>query len=213
MTSILIVDDHVMFVEGLCAFFADHTQLKIVGKCYQGDKLMDLLELEQPDIILLDISLSDTSGLDLCKSVRSSYPDIKIIILSMHNEESIITQAMKNGANAYLLKSVNGEQMKEAIEAVMQNQIYYCSEVKEILLQNLTSQRKISQYSIIPKLSRREKEILALIVAEMTTQEIADKLCLSVKTIEAARSHMLSKLNARNIAGLVKAAYELKLLN
>jgi DNA-binding NarL/FixJ family response regulator len=213
MLSILIVDDHVMFVEGLCAFFADHSQVRVIGKCYTGSKLLEILKIQQPDVILLDISLADTNGLDLCKVVRSSYPSIKVIILSMHNEHSIISQAMKNGANAYLLKSVTGEEMNEAIIAVIDNQTYYCSEVKEILIQNLTGHRKTSQYSIIPKLSRREKEILELIVAEMTTQEIADKLCLSVKTIEAARSHMLSKLNARNIAGLVKAAYELKLLS
>jgi DNA-binding NarL/FixJ family response regulator len=213
MLTILIADDHVMFVEGLSAFFADMTTIEVVGRCYSGCKVLDFLKNKQPDLILLDISLPEINGLDLCKIIRQTYPEIKVLILSMHNESSIITQAMKNGANGYLLKSVDGQQMKQGIGAVMRGEVYYSAEVKDIILQNLTHQRKVSQYSIVPKLSRREKEILRLIMDEFTTQEIADKLFLSAKTIEAARSHLLSKTGVRNIAGLVKAALELKLLD
>ena len=211
--SILIADDHVMFVEGLVAFFQDNSNVEVTGKCYDGQNVLDFLKSHTIDIILLDISLPQINGLDLCKIVKTQYPNIKIVILSMHNEPSIISQAIKNGADGYLLKSVTGQELLQAIDKVKAGVQFYCSEVTQIIVQSFSTTKKLSTYTIMPRLSRREKDILRLIIDEMTTSEIADKLCLSVKTIEAARAQLLSKVGARNIAGLVKAAYELKLLD
>jgi DNA-binding NarL/FixJ family response regulator len=211
--NILLIDDHAIFIDGLAAYFSNYPAMNVKGKFNDGQLVLEFLKENSIDLVLLDISLPEINGLDLCKTIKTQYPSIKVIMLSMHNEPSIISQAIKNGADGYLLKSVTGQELVMAFERVLKGENFYCSEVTKIIIQSINNTKKVSQYSIVPRLSRREKDILRLIIDELTTNEIADKLCLSVKTIEAARGQMLSKVGARNIAGLVKAAYELKLLD
>lgn len=212
-TQILLVDDHSIFIDGLAAYFHNYPMVNVAGKCHNGQEALHFLQENTIHIVLLDISLPVINGLDLCKKIKELHPHTKVIMLSMHNESSIISQAIKNGADGYLLKSVTGQELLQAIDKVQSGVQFYCSEVTQIIVQSFSTTKKLSSYTIIPRLSRREKDILRLIIDEMTTSEIADKLCLSVKTIEAARAQLLSKVGARNIAGLVKAAYELKLLD
>jgi DNA-binding NarL/FixJ family response regulator len=182
MIKILIVDDHKMFVEGLEFILSKEEDIQIVDRLFEGNKVFDNELLNKVDIILLDINLPDISGIEVCERILKMRQDIKILVLSMHDEESYITEVLKSGALGYVLKGLmNNNKKAKPVE-------------KEV-----------------PKITRREKEILDLIMEENTNQEIAGKLFISLKTVEAHRSNLLSKLNARNTAGLVKKAIELQL--
>ena len=207
--SVLIVDDHKMFVDGVESFLSAYDHVNLLEPCYSGSHLLNLLKGEHAiKLIFLDINLPNISGLDLCQEVKESYPDIKVVILSMYNEESIIQKSIDSGADGYLLKSADGRELLKAIESVIKGETYFCNDVKDILLKSIMNRKKFSMKPPKPKISRREKQIIKLITEENTTAEIADKLCLSVKTIEAARAQLLLKLNVRNVAGLVRYAYE-----
>jgi DNA-binding NarL/FixJ family response regulator len=135
---------------------------------------------------------------------------VNIIAISMFNEESFVTEILNNGAQGYILKNTGREELLKAINTVMKGQSYFSKEVTHTIMKGLMKSRKASNSStkFIPKVSRREKEVLKLIMEEFTTQEIANKLFISLKTVESHRSSLLAKLNARNSAGLVRIALE-----
>jgi DNA-binding NarL/FixJ family response regulator len=206
---VLIVDDHEMFMDGIALLLGRSTGIVVQARCIDDNTVLKTLSAHPVDLILLDISLPGMSGIELCKLIKHGFPTAKILFLTMHNEESIVRQALENGADGYLLKNTGGDMLVEAIRCIADGGSYFSEEVADILS---GEPQKISRYTIVPKISRREKEILKLIVEEYTTQEIAEKLFLSVKTVEATRSHLFTKVNARNMAGLVKAALQMKLI-
>jgi DNA-binding NarL/FixJ family response regulator len=207
---VLIVDDHEMFMDGIALILGRSTDMVVQERCSDDAVVLKSMSLSPPDLVLLDISLPGISGIELCKQIRHAFPKVKVLFLTMHNEESIIRQALENGADGYLLKNTGGNVLLNAIRKVAAGETFLSDEVSDILR---GEPHKMSRYTIIPKISRREKEILKLILEEYTTQEIADKLFLSVKTVEATRSHLFTKVNARNMAGLVKAALRMKLID
>jgi DNA-binding NarL/FixJ family response regulator len=165
------------------------------------------------DVILLDINLPDIDGVDLCKKIGALYPDINIIALTMYNEGSFISGMLKNGAKGYVLKNSDKGLLKEAIKTVHAGGSFFGEEVTKTLMQSMMPETQTSKSGNIPKLTRREKEVLKLIVQEHTTPEMAEKLFISLNTVETHRKNLLQKLNVRNTAGLVRFAVENKLVN
>ena len=215
MIRILVADDHAMFVDGIESILKNEKDISVIGRCYDGQSVLDFVKDDQPDIILLDINLPDMTGIEVSKNVLSNHPNVKILAISMFNEESFVTEILNNGAQGYILKNTGREELLKAIHTICEGQTYFSNDVTNTIMKGLMKQRKESskKTSFFPKISRREKEVLTLIIKEHTTQEIADKLFISLKTVESHRSNLLNKLNARNTAGLVRITLENKLLD
>ena len=210
MIKILIADDHRMFVDGLVSILKAETDIKVIYTCYNGVDIFKVLKKEPVDVILLDINLPELNGIEFTKKINKEYQDVKILALSMHNEESFVTEILKHGALGYILKNTDRNELVTAIRTVSNGQTYFSKDVTQTIMKSLVKKDKQKQSFnvIIPKISRREKEVLELIVKEFTTQEIANQLFISLKTVESHRSSLLSKLNVRNTAGLVRMALE-----
>lgn len=207
--KILIVDDHQILSSGIKNLLHQHIAEVLVDTANTGSIAIEKTTSINYDIILLDINLPDTDGIKLCKKIRAQNLEVKIIALSSHEEAVIIKKTIQAGANSYVVKSKGENTLLEAIEKVTSDGYYFPEEITHLLL-------GIEQYkkrdSLIPVLTRREKEVLHLILQEMTTIEIAKKLFISEATVTTHRQNLLSKLGARNTAGLVKKAFELGLV-
>ena len=215
MTNILIADDHTMFVDGMESILKGESDLFVTGRSYNGPSVIEFLSGNNVDIVLLDVNLPGMNGIEVCKEITNHYPTVKVHAISMFNEESFVSEILNNGAKGYILKNTGREELLKAIRTVAKGESYFSNEVTETIMKGLMNQRKASSKSsaFFPKLSRREKEVLKLIAQEFTTQEIADSLFISLKTVESHRSSLLSKLNARNSVGLVRIALENSLLD
>ncbi len=208
---VLVVDDHQMFIDGVTAMFANDDEIRIAGGCLSGKAALEKCNDTTPHVILLDINLPDMDGVDVCKEICTLHPTIKVIALTMYNEGSFITGMLKNGAKGYVLKNSDKDTLKDAISTVQEGGSFFGEDVTKTLMQGMMPEKKPSQ-NYLPKLTRREKEILSLVVQEFTTQEIAEKLFISLNTVETHRKNLLQKLNVRNTAGLVRFAVENKLV-
>jgi DNA-binding NarL/FixJ family response regulator len=213
MYSIVIADDHELFVDGIEALLRQEQNIHLVGKCATGKALLALLEQTTFDLLLLDISLPDISGIDLCNHIRLKYPSIKVLALTMHNDQTLIANMLANGATGYVLKNAGKDELLTAIYTVAEGQKYYSREVTESLLRSITLPAQTETSPAPPRLSRREKEVLQLITEGFTNKEIANQLFISQKTVETHRMNLMYKLDVHNAASLAKEALRLNLLN
>src|SRR5258706_6254755 len=214
MIRVMIADDHNMFVEGVESILEGIDNIQVVAKCYTGKEVFEKIARTPVDVILLDINLPEMNGLEVCQRLSKEYPDVKVLALSMHNEESFVTEILKYGAQGYILKNTGKKELISAIEMVNKGESYFSEEVTETIMKSLVNQRTGNKRSatLAPKISRREKDVLELIMKEHTTQEIADALFISLKTVESHRRSLLTKLGVRNTAGLVPVAIEHQLM-
>ncbi|PHI21810.1 DNA-binding response regulator [Lewinellaceae bacterium SD302] len=211
MTHLAIVDDHSLVLQGLELMVRDQEDIRLAGLYQSGPALLDALENDEKiDVILMDIHMPDTNGIELCKTVTRHFEGVKVIGLSMVSELSLIKLMVKNGASGYLHKNAGRDEVLRALQRVSIGKKYFSEDISELLMGDVKAKTRGS--SPFPRLSRREKEVLQLIVDEYTTQEIADKLFISFGTVETHRRNILSKLGARNTAGLVRIALEYNLL-
>jgi len=213
MITVFIIEDHKMFIDGLQMMLATTTGIKPVGYALNGEDGLKKIKEKKPDVILLDINLPGKNGVELCKILQQQYPEGKVIALSMHRESSLIKLMLQHGAKGYVLKSAGKDEVVNAIKAVYEGKSYIENTVNDIIVQSFQGNKKQQKQSPFPSLSRREKEVLKLIIDEFTTQEIADKLHISYGTVETHRHNMLVKVGARNTVGLVRIALEYDLLN
>jgi len=211
ITKIAITDDHEMIRNGIDSLLENYPDILITGKYSNAEKTISALKKSLPNVLLLDINLPDIDGIDLCKILLKEYPDLKIIALSNFDETSFVKRILNNGALGYLLKNTNTEELVEAIETVLKGEQYLQKDIQNKLLNRSIGQQKKETLNI--KLTRREKEVLHCIYEELTTQESADKLCISPKTVETHRMNLMSKLGAKNSVGIIKVAISKDLLN
>lgn len=207
---VLVVDDHKMFVEGVQAIFSNSSEIQIVDTIFDGKDVMSVVEKTPGvDIILLDINLPNINGLELTRLISKKYPNIKILILSMYNNAEYIREVLKEGASGYVLKNTDHEELLNAIQAVYAGNSYYSQSVTQTMMNSFAKKQQGNTFDIMQvKISKREKEILGLIIKEHTAQEIANMLFISLHTVETHRSNLMSKLGVRNSAGLVRVALE-----
>jgi DNA-binding NarL/FixJ family response regulator len=208
--KIVIVDDHNVVVSGLQNMLRDHAHIQVISTYNSGSELLEGLKKQQPDVLLLDIQLPDITGDELTSTVTAQYPDIGILIMTGFDTTYHVKNLLQKGAQGYLLKNTAEATLIEAIEAVAAGSQFIDPSLREQLLQDLLKNKK--QVSGKPVLSRREKDVLTLIMEEYTSQEIADKLFLSLRTVENYRINLLQKLHVKNTAGLVKVAIQMGLL-
>ncbi len=202
-TKLFIVDDHYMVIEGIRSLFINEKSIEWTGHATNAASCLAFLQNQSPDIILMDINLPDISGVDLCKEVHQRYPKIKIIGLSTFNQLSFIKRMMENGASGYVLKNATKEELIDAIDVVMNGEQYFSDEVSGLLE---------AKTSNIPTITRREKEVLELIAQGLTNPEIAEKIFISVNTVDTHRKNLLMKLEAKNTADLVRLGFKYELI-
>lgn len=200
----LITDDHKIFRQGLRLALNNYPILKFIGEAGNGLELLSLLEEQVPDVILLDLKMPQMDGMEVLKKIRVKYPDIKILILTMYDEEHFVLHLIEAGANGYLLKNAEPDEIHLAIQTVMETDYYFNDLVSSAMLRNMLQKTKIAnRVKMGVKLTDKEEEVLKLICEERTAAEIARQIFLSQRTVEGIRSLLLEKTGARNTAGLV----------
>ncbi len=203
MITLFLADDQKMFINGLQSILSEEENIKIEGVAQNGVELMNLLEKQEPDVVLLDINMPEMDGIETCKALKKKYQNIKILILSTYSNKSFVSNMVSLGADGYLLKNTGKEELILAIESVYGGEPYYSKEIKELLDVN----SKFSENEI-SFLSKREIEVLTLIGSGNTNAEIAELLFLSPYTVETHRKNMMHKLQLKNTAELVKYAVD-----
>jgi DNA-binding NarL/FixJ family response regulator len=201
--KVFITDDHYMVIEGIHSLLQHENEIELVGHAMNAASCLAYLEQQLPDIILMDISLPDKSGIDLCKEVKGKYPSVFVIGLSTFNQQSFIQKMMDNGASGYVLKNATQDELMEAITTVAKGKTFLSHEAAQSLRKKIAG---------TPVLTTREKEVLELIAEGFTNNEIAQKLFISVSTVDTHRKNLLAKFEARNIAALIKAAMQFQLI-
>jgi len=207
MIRIIIADDHSIIRDGLKAMLEKNTAFKVVGEAANGVELLNLAEKIPFDVICTDISMPVMDGVEATKQLVKKIPKVKVICLSMHEQVDYIKKMMEAGASGYIFKDSTKEELEAAIEAVHNGKKYFNQKLFDILV---SAEKDESDNAIV--LSDREKEILKLISEEFTNPEIAEKLFISVRTVDTHRQNLLQKLNVKNTAGLVKFAIKSGLL-
>jgi DNA-binding NarL/FixJ family response regulator len=202
MIRIAIADDHSLVINGLQKIFSTSTEVEIIGTFSNGDQLLAGLQIQQPDVLLLDIQMPGKNGIELAGIVHKQYPEIKMIALT--NVEIIyqVRKMMKQGCMGYLLKDVDADTLFSAIQQVYNGETVVHEKIKTDLTNSLLSSNQPQQ------ITRREIEVLQLIAQELTTAQIAEKLFISFATVENHRNRMLQKLGVKNTAGLIKKGME-----
>lgn len=204
--KLAIVDDQVLFLKGLKLLVTSFEEVELIITATNGKELLDAIAEQQPDIVLMDVRMPVMDGLEATQKVRELYPEVKVILLSMYDEERLINYLMKLGASGYLLKHEEPEVLREAMQSVMAKGFYFNEYVSKALLSGLqTRGKEIRPWKAEDNLqiTKREQEVLDLICQEHTSAEIAETLFISTRTVENHRKSLLSKTGVRNTAGLI----------
>jgi len=213
--KIILTEDHQLLRDGIKALIASEN-IEIIGEASTGAGLWKLMENSQPDIILMDISLPDVSGVELTRTLSERYPNVKVLILSMFTDESFINQAIKAGAKGYLHKNTTREEMLMAIDSVYMGNEFYSENISKIILKSYIEKAKKNGEEINNPhelLSKREIEILKMFAEGFINKEIADRLFISIRTVESHKNHIMQKLNLKTQVELVKYAIRHNLIN
>lgn len=216
MITVHAVDDHKMLIDSFTEHFTNIQDIEVIGYSLSGQAAIEALnpnlQKKKPDIILLDIGLGDMNGVECAKQLLSNDASLKIIGLSTYMQASIVKKMLKTGAKGYVSKSTDLSQLEHAIREVMSGKTYLDQQIKTSLVNSVLQQKPIKTTNIIPKLTKREKEILVLIADEYNTKEIASTLFISINTVETHRKNLIAKFDVKNSIGLVRKAMQLKLL-
>jgi len=210
--NIFLVDDHQIVRDGIKSLLLDSSVISITGEAMNGKEFMEKIEQAKPDVILMDISLPDISGIELTKQVTQQFPEIKIVILSMYTQEEFITNAIAVGAKGYLPKNTTKQELLNAIIAVHNGKEYYNEAVSKIILENYIStvrkpkEPEPAKDKEMNVLSSREKQILQMVVEGLSNQDIADKLFISIRTVESHKNHIMQKIGIKSTVELIKYA-------
>lgn len=199
-----IVDDHKIFRDGIRMALKDKPFLKIIWEAEDGKELMHKIELRRPDLILMDINMPHFDGVSSLKLLKKEQEDLKIIILSMHDDQEMVSRMMEIGANAYLTKTTDPDEIYKAILGCMNDDYYFNDIVNQSVLLKLQQKKTVRKFYPEPvKFSEKELNILKLICEDKTTEEISEAVFLSPRTIETIRQNMKTKAGVKTIAGLV----------
>ncbi len=207
MIRVFIVDDHPVVIEGIHSLIKNEKDIEWAGQAMNASSCLGFFVNNTADVVLMDISMPGTEGVELCAIMKEKHPGIMILGLSSFNQGLYIKKMMENGASGYILKNSSREELIEAIYAVHAGNIFFSGETGDALKEYQRSSQKD-----LPVLSSREKEILGLIAEGYTNPQIAEKIFLSQFTVDSHRKNLLAKLNVKNTASLIRLAVEQKLI-
>lgn len=212
--KVAIADDHKIFRKGVILSLRQYTNIKFVQEAENGEELLNGLAEAEPDVVLMDLRMPVKDGIEATKTISKDFPRIHVIVLTMYEDERFVSHLMENGANGYLLKSADPSEIKKAILEVVAKGYYLNNFVNKVLLKKSHSRTKI-----IPSLnseiviSDKEREVLRLLCMEFTALEIAQKMYISPRTVEAIKDRLMDRFNVKNTAGLVFFAVKNNLID
>lgn len=211
--KIFIVDDHKLFVEGICSLLSDEERFEIVGYTTSGHELLKNAGKLDVNVFLVDIKMPEISGIELTQEIIRLKPDAKILALTMYDDFNYVEKMIKSGASGYILKSAGLQELSNAIETVALGNKFFGKEIQEIVFNKIEGKFSLGEKDALTdsdqvKLTQRETEIIALIASEYTTQQIAEKLFISERTVETHRKNIFSKTKAKSVIGLSKYAIQ-----
>ncbi len=203
---VVIVDDHKIIRDGIKSMLQSESDIQIVGEVEDGKSALKLLGSKDVDVVLSDISMPTMSGEELVKNIHQHHPGVRVLVLTMHEEEEYIRKLIDAGAAGYILKNTGGEELVKAIRSVFEGKNYFSNEVYSKLIMGDSSRKTKDGESGDVHLTKREIEVLKLIADELKNHEIAEALFVSTRTVDTHRRNLLQKLNVKNTAGLVRYA-------
>ncbi len=216
-TKILIADDHHLVRSGLINLLDPIEDFTVIGEAEDGEEAVAKAGSLRPDVIILDISMPKLSGTEATKQILKKYPEVKVLVLTMHENEEYVYQIFRSGASGYILKNSTKEELATAIRTVAKGEKYFSSRISEIMIRGYVDraeQRDTPESGPIGDadvLTNREREILGLVAEGLTNQQISDKLFISPRTVETHKTNIMQKLDIHDSAKLVKYAVEKKL--
>jgi len=203
--NILLVDDHAIVMDGIESLLNTVPAIHIIGKAAGGIEALKILESEAVDIVVTDYSMEDMDGLTLIHKMKKMKPGIKILVLSMHDEVPIVQEVLKAGVAGYILKKYTHHELLTAIDIIHDGGQFWSTEINKMLLRRLQPESN-------NQITEREMEVLKLLTQELTSREIAEKLFISERTVDTHRKNLLRKTNSSSTIGIIKYAYEHKIL-
>lgn len=205
--TIAIADDYKIFRDGLKLCFSEDKNLQVIMEADNGEELLEALKTQQPDLIIMDLNMPLLDGMEATKMVRKKYERIKILVVTMYDNDKFIINLMENGAHGYLLKNAEPKEIIKAIYAVCENGYYFNDLVNKALLKKLVMKNNLKpSFNHNVELTEREQEVLKMICEEKTASEIGKEIFLSPRSVEGIRTRLIEKVGVRNTAGLVMFA-------
>lgn len=201
---LLVVDDHQMFIDGLKSLLRKERDIHIAGEALSGEIALEFLNTHPIDLVITDVSMPGMSGVELTRAVKQLHPEVKVLVLSMFNDRQIIDDIVTAEAEGYILKNTGKQELITAIRRIADNGTFFSSEVIATMFEKVKEHRE--QEEAVKSLSERELEILGLIVEEYSSEQIADKLFISKRTVDSHRKNILSKTRNKTLVGLIKFA-------
>ena len=204
--SVLIAEDHEIVRYGISTYLSSSDDINIVGEASTGEECLELFKETRPDICLLDIGMPGKDGIETAKIIRELDPNVKILILSMHIDRQKLTDVLQAGVDGYLLKNTEKADLMHGIKAIMKGQRVFSKPISDMMTESFLQKETGTHATQKAELTKREREILKLVVEGMTSKEIAEKLYISPRTVDTHRSNLMEKLELNNIADLVRFA-------
>jgi DNA-binding NarL/FixJ family response regulator len=206
MISVLLADDHQVVLSGLKAMLAGETEFHVVGEATDGLQVVPLVERHKPDVLVLDLMMPGLNGLEVARQLEKKVPSTRVVILSMHANEAYVVEALRAGASGYVLKQSPGNELSQAIRAVMTGRRYLSPPLSDEVLRRFEERMTTTALDPYDTLSGREREVLQLAAEGLTNAEIAKKLDIGKRTVETHRANLIRKLDLKSHADLVKYA-------
>jgi len=207
MIKIAITDDHPLLLEGLKNILSKEEDWEVVGTYATGQATLEALKTQPVDILLLDINLPDANSIELLEVFQKLQTEMQVLIISVHNEYAVINSVLKQGARGYIQKNASVEEIKEGIATLLRGEKYLCSQTRVIV-----DQKQQDELNRVPKLTRREKEVLIEAAQGLTTVQIAEKLFISPHTVESHRKNLIEKFQAKNLSSAINLAIQYGLI-
>lgn len=203
---IIIADDHKIVRSGLRSLLEKETDLEVVKEVDNGREAVRFSQELSPDVVVMDVAMPELNGIEATRQIIATRPGTKVIALSMHADKRYVMEMLKAGASGYILKDSAYEELIIAIRTVLKNRTYMCPQVAEVVVGDYVQLARAADSSVFSLLSAREREVLQLLAEGGSTAQIAERLCIGVKTVETYRQHIMDKLNIRTVAELTKYA-------
>ncbi|SKB91005.1 two component transcriptional regulator, LuxR family [Salegentibacter salinarum] len=219
-TKILLADDHELVRDGIIALLENEENLTVVNEAANGKEALEIIEKDTPDLLIVDIRMPELNGIEVVKKVKKDFPNLKTLVLSMHDSTEYVVQCVEAGADGYLLKGSSKEEFLKAINKIAGGGKYFSGDISAIIVSNFVngnSEKRVDtnsqkQDAALNILTKREKQILELILEGKNNQEIGDELKISKRTAEAHRFNLMKKLEVKNLMELTHKSRELKLI-
>src|SRR5687768_888495 len=211
---IVIADDHEIFRDGFKLMMKKQSEIEFIAEAENGRELLELTNTHLPDVVVTDIKMPIMDGIEAAKQIKAKHPEIEIVALSMFDEENLVIDMLEAGARGYLLKNTHKEEVVQAVTAVFKKETYFCKQTSTKLAQMIAKSRFTPHKPVKkPGFNDRELEIIRLVCQEFSNKEIANKLNMSIRTVEGYREKILEKIEAKNVAGLVVYAIKNNIYN